>query len=143
MIELMFPGSKKIELFARNNNLRYGWFSLGNQLGDLHKKWINIIDCDECKGKIYLGTKRYKSKVKADYDLCEKCFREKKLNVNDFYFLHNNVTEDVLHKYRKCNNCKNEPIWGIKFTCKDCPNYDLCECNTHLFISIFNINSMS
>jgi len=30
IIELMLPGSNKIELFARNNNLRYGWFSLGN-----------------------------------------------------------------------------------------------------------------
>lgn len=39
MIELMMPGSKKIELFSRNHNLRPGWFSLGNQLGDLFEKW--------------------------------------------------------------------------------------------------------
>ena len=30
IIELMMPGSKKIELFARNHNLRHGWFALGN-----------------------------------------------------------------------------------------------------------------
>ena len=32
------PGAKKIELFARNNNLRSGWFSLGNQLGEVFDK---------------------------------------------------------------------------------------------------------
>ena len=33
------PGSKKIELFARNNNLRPDWFALGNQLGETYLKW--------------------------------------------------------------------------------------------------------
>jgi N6-adenosine-specific RNA methylase IME4 len=33
LIEMMFPNQKKIEIYARNNNLRFGWFSLGNQLG--------------------------------------------------------------------------------------------------------------
>lgn len=32
-IDLMVPGAKKIEIFARNNNLKKGWFSLGNELG--------------------------------------------------------------------------------------------------------------
>lgn len=35
VIELLMPGSKKIELFGRNNNLRAGWLTLGNQLGQL------------------------------------------------------------------------------------------------------------
>ena len=30
IIELLMPGAKKIEIFARNNNLRPGWFSVGN-----------------------------------------------------------------------------------------------------------------
>jgi N6-adenosine-specific RNA methylase IME4 len=30
LIELMIPEARKIELFARNNNLRPGWLSLGN-----------------------------------------------------------------------------------------------------------------
>lgn len=30
IIELMMPGAKKVEIFARNNNLRHGWFSIGN-----------------------------------------------------------------------------------------------------------------
>mmetsp|Transcript_34808 Transcript_34808/g.53459 ORF Transcript_34808/g.53459 Transcript_34808/m.53459 type:complete len:155 (-) Transcript_34808:468-932(-) len=30
LIELMLPTANKVELFARNNNLRQGWLSLGN-----------------------------------------------------------------------------------------------------------------
>jgi N6-adenosine-specific RNA methylase IME4 len=29
LIEAMCPGSRKIELFARNNNIRRGWLSVG------------------------------------------------------------------------------------------------------------------
>lgn len=32
VIDLMMPGAKKIEIFAKNNNVRQGWLSLGNQL---------------------------------------------------------------------------------------------------------------
>ena len=39
IIELIMPGAKKIEIFARNHNLRPGWLSLGNQLGELYEKW--------------------------------------------------------------------------------------------------------
>ena len=38
IIELLMPGAKKIELFARNNNLRPGWLSLGNQLGSPQRR---------------------------------------------------------------------------------------------------------
>jgi mRNA (2'-O-methyladenosine-N6-)-methyltransferase len=49
------PGSKKIELFARNNNLRKGWLSLGNQLGENYVNWKNTITCDECEKEILTG----------------------------------------------------------------------------------------
>jgi len=39
LIELIMPGSKKIEIFGRNNNLRPGWFTVGNQLGETYEKW--------------------------------------------------------------------------------------------------------
>jgi mRNA (2'-O-methyladenosine-N6-)-methyltransferase len=48
---MMVPGAKKIELFARNNNLRPGWVSLGNQLGENYIKggWKNVVNCDKCQ----------------------------------------------------------------------------------------------
>lgn len=68
------PGSKKCEIFARNNNLRTGWFSLGNQLGPQFDKWKNSISCDLCLGLITTGTVRYKSRKKANTDICSNCF---------------------------------------------------------------------
>ena len=34
IIEKMVPNGRKVEFFARKNNLRNGWLSIGNQLGD-------------------------------------------------------------------------------------------------------------
>jgi len=75
------PGSKKIELFARNNNLysiniinninrRTGWFSLGNQLGETFKKWKVEISCNMCDKSLRPGNVRFKSKKIPNYDIC-------------------------------------------------------------------------
>ena len=76
IIEMMMPGSKKLEIFARNNNLRQGWFSIGNQLGEEFHKWSNHVNCDNCEKPIVVGLKRYKSKLQPNFDLCEKCFKK-------------------------------------------------------------------
>ncbi|EGR29984.1 methyltransferase like 3, putative [Ichthyophthirius multifiliis] len=126
IIELLIPGSKKIEIFARNNNLRPGWLSLGNQLGETYEQWLNLVCCDECKQEI---TKqklmRYKSKYRHNYDLCQNCVQHH--NKEDFFEIQNKVYEDVLHQYQQCNHCRTEPIWGIRFHCLDCQDFDLCE----------------
>lgn len=164
LIEKMMPGSKKIELFARNNNLREGWLSLGNQLGENYHSWKNIVVCDNCKKNIDLGIKRYKSKLIPNFDICQKCyelhfkktgsneFNENGVNINgfdnnhscnpkiqleeatlnghkfnNFFEIKNNIDEDILHQYYSCNNCNSEPIWGNRFHCSTCENFDLCE----------------
>lgn len=149
IIEKMMPGAKKVELFARNNNLREGWLSLGNQLGENYQAWKNIIHCDNCDSKIEIGIKRYKSKIIPNYDICQKCFENNfflknginptnKLqdiqqpilnghNSHNFFEFKNNINEDVLHHYYSCNNCHTEPIWGNRFQCLECENFDLCE----------------
>jgi hypothetical protein len=33
-----------------------------------------VVNCDECKTDITTGNKYYKSKIKANYDICKKCF---------------------------------------------------------------------
>jgi len=145
IIEKMMPGAKKVELFARNNNLREGWLSLGNQLGENFQAWKNIIHCDNCNSKIEIGIKRYKSKLIANYDICQKCFEntfilnastnnlDQETNMlnghkkNNFFEFKNNINEDVLHNYYSCNDCHTEPIWGNRFQCVECENFDLCE----------------
>ena len=63
----------KNELFVRNNNLRDGWFSLGNQLGEDILQWNNTILCNNWKS-ILIGNKAYKSRIKGNFDLYENCF---------------------------------------------------------------------
>ena len=128
IIELLMPGSKKIELFARNHNLRPGWFSLGNQLGDLKdKEKSKSIACNECNKQIKVGIKRYKAKRQADYNICEKCFGEKGLSISNFFEIRNETDEIMIHQYHSCARCNSEPIWGTRFACIECDNYDLCE----------------
>lgn len=149
LIEKMMPGSKKVELFARNNNLRHGWLSLGNQLGENYQAWQNIVNCDSCHKHISVNIQRYKSRIAANYDLCQKCYlfhfsspsssSSVSLDTNssgitfnghhkqDFFVLKNNIDEDILHQYYSCNICNSEPIWGNRFHCTVCDNFDLCE----------------
>ena len=73
LIDLMLPGTRKVEIFARNHNIRPGWFSMGNQLGELFNKWANKVECNNCGLTVLLHNKRYKSTNIPNYDICEKC----------------------------------------------------------------------
>lgn len=134
IIDLLMPGAKKIELFARNNNLKPGWLSLGNQLGETYDKWFNVLECNNCHKNIMKGVKRFKSKKIQNYDLCKDCMISLCLKDEEFFEMRNDIDEDVLHHYHKCNQCEAEPIWGIRFACQECENYDLCEGNIYEFV---------
>ena len=121
------PTANKIELFARNNNLRPGWLSLGNQLGENYLNSRQVAKCDKCKTQIELGVKRYKSKTKANLDICEPCFKGSSLKSQQFFLLDNNVDEEILHEYLRCNICQAEPILGPRFKCNTCEDMDICE----------------
>ena len=126
IIELMMPGAKKIELFAKNQNLRPGWFALGNKIGDSFDKWFTKLECNECGKIVNSGIKRYKSKKTANYDICENCFKPD-LNPQLFYEFKNDHKEDVAHYYFACSQCKTQPIIGPRFQCQTCVDYDICE----------------
>eukprot|EP01022_Parablepharisma_sp_SALTPOND_P008113 TRINITY_DN135226_c1_g1_i1.p1 TRINITY_DN135226_c1_g1~~TRINITY_DN135226_c1_g1_i1.p1 ORF type:complete len:440 (+),score=35.88 TRINITY_DN135226_c1_g1_i1:806-2125(+) len=129
IIELMMPGAKKIELFARNNNLRHGWFSLGNELGEEYAKFEQQITCDSCHKTIEVLETRYKSRKKANHDLCDACIELLPIESRDrdFFKIANLRGKEQLHYYHKCDNCGSNPIRGTRFTCCECENYDLCE----------------
>jgi mRNA (2'-O-methyladenosine-N6-)-methyltransferase len=55
LIDIMFKGGKKIEIFARNHNLRFGLFSMGNELGESYDKWLLKLECDKCKNPLKYG----------------------------------------------------------------------------------------
>jgi len=85
------------------------------------------VDCDLCERSIPKGLKRYKSRERANYDLCANCFAQQELKEELFFEIENQVDEDVLHEYHKCDMCGVEPIWGVRFKCETCSDLDLCE----------------
>ena len=129
IIEAMLPGARKIELFARNHNLRRGWLSLGNELGEHFVDWYNEIHCNMCGNGIQLGQKRFKSRRKANCDLCASCVREAATagaaDLSDWFEMANALDEPVYHEYFECNRCGTCPIWGTRFHAD--PDADLCE----------------
>lgn len=58
IIEKMVPGGRKVEVFARNHNIRRGWLSLGNQLGEYFDWHHDLVSCDTCEKVIAIGSKR-------------------------------------------------------------------------------------
>ena len=52
---------------------------------------------------------------------------QRTLRESEFFKLQNNIDEDVLHQYYRCNFCQIEPIWGTRFVCSTCGDFDLCE----------------
>jgi hypothetical protein len=56
------PGAKKLQIFADNSNLKFGWFFLGDSLG-----LNNIFSCSICKKTIHKY--RYKNSLKNE-SLC-------------------------------------------------------------------------
>ena len=121
------PGARKIELFARNYNIRPGWLSLGNQIGP-YFGWNNIITCDgQCNSQIESGVgKRYKSRLVPNMDYCEDCFSKSDHIEQDFFVLNNTSSSLQFHQYYCCDGCHVEPIWGLRFSCEN-PELDLCE----------------
>eukprot|EP00002_Diphylleia_rotans_P022530 TRINITY_DN4411_c0_g2_i8.p1 TRINITY_DN4411_c0_g2~~TRINITY_DN4411_c0_g2_i8.p1 ORF type:complete len:554 (-),score=64.39 TRINITY_DN4411_c0_g2_i8:120-1781(-) len=127
IIERMAPGSRKVEVFARNHNLRKGWLSLGNQLGEYYDYTRDHVSCNGCENDIRIAQTRYKSRTDGEADYCHKCFQSKKLNENDFFVLKNAADTMIFHEYYQCDECGSDPLPGMRFHCSDCEEFDLCE----------------
>lgn len=145
IIDLMVPGARKVELFARNHNVRKGWLSLGNRLGpNFEIKKVNIA-CTKCSALLKCGSPRFKHKWSGQ-NLCETCVQGESL---DHYFrLENNQEEQVFHDWFTCDRCHQYPICGVRYSCTWCQEFDLCEACydqtfkeqshdlTHIFVAV-------
>lgn len=127
IIERMAPSSRKIELFGRNHNIRKGWLTLGNQLGEKFHWTSEPKKCIECKQSINVGNKRYKHRYIANSDLCKSCFEKRRELESDYFVLENDQEEMYFHEYLECDGCKFKPLWGLRFSCISCTNLNLCE----------------
>lgn len=118
------PGSKKVEVFANNHNLRTGWLSLGNTVGSVPTEWTKPIICTKCSRVIADGETRYKHKQTAA-NLCTLCTDFSKMQ--DFYSFKVNSADEMIHQYCRWDGCGMDPIWGIRFICTVCDKVELCE----------------
>ena len=117
IIDLMMPGSKKVEIFAKNNNLKSGWLSMGNELGERFLD-SNKFSCAKCSKEIQ--EKRYKDLCSVN-SFCTKC-KDSKPNLLEL-----EIT-NTLHSYHYCSVCS-LTIIGIRFQCSVCESCNLCESN--------------
>ncbi|KAG2392760.1 hypothetical protein C9374_011485 [Naegleria lovaniensis] len=136
IIENMVPGARKIELFGRNHNIRRGWLSVGNRLGEAFEKEMTSYSCTKCDKNLFspdmMGTSknipRYKSHVDPTVNLCSQCADKYEKQYGPYFVIENTCTEPIFHDWYACDNCEMYPICGSRFSCKECDkDFDVCE----------------
>ena len=118
IIDLMMPGSRKVEIFAKNNNLKSGWLSLGNEIGERFLDFPRFT-CVKCKNEI--KETRFKD-LKTCQSFCTQCKTAANPNL-----VHLEISNNM-HSYQSCTNCR-RIIIGIRYQCTACDNCNLCEGN--------------
>jgi len=85
------------------------------------------VRCDGCDVFPIVGP-RYNCTVCPDFDLCAKC-EAASVHPAEHPLLkfRQPVNTPVVHHGITCDGCQQSPITGVRFKCRACPDFDLCE----------------
>jgi len=85
------------------------------------------VRCDGCNVYPIVGP-RYNCTVCPDFDLCAKC-EAASVHPAEHPLLkfRQPVNTAVVHHGITCDGCQQSPITGVRFKCRACADYDLCE----------------
>ena len=126
------------EQIANNISEKYEFFKnyfTQQQNEVIHYQYI----CDGCDKAPIKGI-RYHCEQCSDFDLCEKCYSEKKdSHKHTFQAITKaeipefkkpsfpRFCDKTIHRNVTCDGCGVHPIVGIRYKCGICPNFDFCE----------------
>ena len=126
------------EQIANNISEKYEFFKnyfTQQQNEVIHYQYI----CDGCDKAPIKGI-RYHCEQCPDFDLCEKCYSEKKdSHKHTFQAITKaeipefkkpsfpRFCDKTIHRNVTCDGCGVHPIVGIRYKCGICPNFDFCE----------------
>ena len=126
------------EQIANNISQKYEFFKncfAQHPNEEIHYQYI----CDGCEMAPIKGV-RYHCEKCPDFDLCEKCFKEKKeQHGHSFQAIKKSTVfppkkpaftkfcDEIVHRGVTCDGCGKHPLVGIRYKCGVCPNFDYCE----------------
>ena len=112
------------------------WCFVSNRLFSVFKKVVAVVSNHSlmfyCKILPLKWFKIYSSKAIFMYEISDILeTKTKKIFIHFIFIAVNSALQGVKHDGTMCDTCRQQPIFGIRWKCAECTNYDLCSVCYH------------